>query len=178
MKRAFAIGAAAIALALVPAAAQAYPAPPAVITVNDPTPGVNTPVVFTISDLEGAETATATVTSWNPATPNSAIEIAGVAALTKDVVDESVTFTVRFATDGVYTTTITTDNGIEIPAQVITVGAGDSTGAGSGDSADGGSKLPDTGSNGMVGIAALGGGLLVAGGAGVYLVRRNNQKAV
>lgn len=176
MKRAFALGAAVFAIALVPAAAQAYPAPPVTITVSDPTPGVNEPITVSITGLETAQTATNTTTSQDASIPDSAIEIAGVAALTKDVPGDSVTFTHRFAANGVYTVKVTTDNGLEIPAQMITVGT--STGGGSGDSADGGSKLPDTGSNGMVGMAALGGGLFLAGGVGLYLVRRNNQKAV
>ena len=175
MKRAFALGAAVFAIALVPAAAQAYPAPSVPITVSDATPAVNDPVTVTITGLESAQSATSTVTSPT-SIPDSAIEIAGVAALTKNVPGDSITFTHRFSTNGTYTIKVTTDNGLEIPSQVITVGT--SAGSGSGNSADGEGKLPDTGSNGMVGMAALGGGIFLAGATGLYLVRRNNAKVV
>lgn len=177
MKRAFALGAAVFAIALVPAAAQAYPAPPVPITVSDATPGVNEPVTVTITGLDSAQTATSTVTSA-ASIPDSAIEIAGVAALTKDVPGDSVTFTHRFSANGTYTVKVTTDNGIEIPAQVISVGTATGGGSGSGGSADGGAGLPETGSNGMVGMAALGGGLFLAGATGLYLVRRKQQESV
>ena len=60
MKRAFALGAAVFAIALVPAAAQAYPAPSVPITVSDATPAVNDPVTVTITGLESAQSATST----------------------------------------------------------------------------------------------------------------------
>ncbi|TGO05796.1 hypothetical protein [Serinibacter arcticus] len=183
MKRILAVGATLLALVALPAAAQAYPAPPVAAAVSDPSPAVGETISITADGLVGAETATLTVVSTPASIPDSAITIAGTAALTKDVVNESVTFAFSASQDGIYTATITTDNGLTIPAQVITVGnpqigGGTGSGSGSGSGSTGGSAstggLANTGAS-VGGLAALAGGLLVVGAGGTYLVKRGSR---
>ena len=181
MKRILAVGATLLALVALPAAAQAYPAPPVAAAVSDPSPTVGETISITADGRVGAETATLTVVSTPASIPSSAIAIAGTAALTKDVVNESVTFAFSASQDGIYTATITTDNGLTVPAQVITVGnpqvggTGSGSGsAGSGSSASNNGGLANTGAS-VGGLAALAGGLLVVGAGGTYLVKRGSR---
>lgn len=186
MKRILAVGATLLALVALPAAAQAYPAPPVAAAVSDPSPAVGETISVTADGLVGAETATLTVVSTPASIPSSAIAIAGTAALTKDVVNESVTFAFSASQDGIYTATITTDNGLTVPAQVITVGnpqvggtgsgsgSGSGSGAGAGSSASNNGGLANTGAS-VGGLAALAGGLLVVGAGGTYLVKRGSR---
>lgn len=184
MKRALATVATAAALLLLPAAAQAYPAPTTVATVSNPSPAVGEPVTVTVGGLETASSATMTVTSSDPSIPNTAIAIAGTASYTKEVPGDSVSFTVTHSVDGVYTHQITTDAGHVIPAQVLTVGTGGS-GAGSEGTAGAGSGSTDA-SGATDGLAATGigtagelallaGGLVVLGVGGTLLVRRGTR---
>lgn len=188
MKRLLAVGATLVGLVALPAAAQAYPAPPTPITVSDPSPAVGQPVTIAATGLDGATTATKTVTSIPASIPDSAITIAGTASLTKPVVDGSVSFSFSASQDGVYNASITTDNGIDVPVQVITVGdpavgggagAGSSSGSGSDMGVDNGASassggLAATGPS-VGGLAALAGGLVVVGAGGAYLVKRGSR---
>lgn len=188
MKRTLAVGVSLVALLALPAAAQAYPAPPVAAAVDNPAPAVGEPVTTSASGLELATTATLTVTSAETDIPDSAIQIAGTASLTKDVPGSTVDFTVTHSVDGTYTHKITTDYGHDIPAQVVVVGtpalggtgsgggsgsgSGAGAGSGSGASASNNGGLANTGAS-VGGLAALAGGLLVVGAGGTYLVKRN-----
>lgn len=180
MKRILAVGATLLALVALPAAAQAYPAPPVTVGVSDTSPAVGTTVTISADNLDGATSATLTVTSTPASIPDSAITIAGTQALTKPVSDGSVSFLFSASQDGIYNAKITTDNGIDVPLQVITagnpqIGGGTGGGSGSGSGSAGGSAstggLANTGAS-VGGLAALAGGLLVVGAGGTYLVKR------
>lgn len=179
MKRILAVGATLLALVALPAAAQAYPAPPVTVGVSDTSPAVGTTVTISADNLDGATSATLTVTSTPASIPDSAITIAGTQALTKPVSDGSVSFLFSASQDGIYNAKVTTDNGIDVPLQVITVGdpqiGGTGSGSGSGSGSTGGSAstggLANTGAS-VGGLAALAGGLLVVGAGGTYLVKR------
>jgi len=186
MKRTLAVGVSLVALLALPAAAQAYPAPPVAVAVSDPAPEVGQPVTTSASGLELATTATLTVTSAETDIPDSAIQIAGTASLTKDVPGSTVDFTVTHSVDGTYTHQITTDYGHDIPAQVVVAGtpalggtgsgsgSGSGSGAGAGSSASNNGGLANTGAS-VGGLAALAGGLLVVGAGGTYLVKRGSR---
>ncbi|GMA30377.1 hypothetical protein [Litorihabitans aurantiacus] len=181
MKRSLAVGAAAFALVALPAAAQAYPAPPANVAVSSTAPAVGEAVTTSASGLELATEATLTVTSAEENIPDSAIQIAGTASLTKPVPGSTVEFSTTHTVDGTYTHKITTDYGHDIPAQVLTVGnpggAGGGTGggtgggAGSGTGGSTGGGLAETGAS-VAGLAGLATGLVAVGAGGTYLVRR------
>jgi len=181
MKRTLAVGVSLVALLALPAAAQAYPAPPVTVAVSDPSPAVGDTVAVVSENLDGATSATLTVTSIPASIPDSAITIAGTASLTKPVTDGAASFSFSASQDGVYNAKVTTDNGIDVPLQIITVGdpqvggTGSGSGsAGSGSSASNNGGLANTGAS-VGGLAALAGGLLVVGAGGTYLVKRGSR---
>lgn len=182
MKRTLAVGVSLVALLALPAAAQAYPAPPVTVGVSDPSPAVGDTVAVASDNLDGATSATLTVTSIPASIPDAAITIAGTASLTKPVTDGAVSFAFSASQDGIYNAKVTTDNGIDVPLQVITVGdpqiGGTGSGSGSGSGSTGGSAstggLANTGAS-VGGLAALAGGLLVVGAGGTYLVKRGSR---
>lgn len=159
------LAAAALAALVTTSAAQAYPAPEITVTISDSSPGIGEPFVVSATDLGDATEATLTVTSQDESVPDSAIEIAGTQALTKPVVDESVSFTVTLSEAGVYDIVLTTDAGSSV-SQVVTVGA---------EAAGGDVSLPSTGDSSSVIIGGVAAGLLALGLVIVLMVRRSRR---
>ena len=162
--------AAAVLLFFVPvAAAQAYPAPDlGSFTVSTTTPTVGVPFTVTATGLGEATEATLTITSTDDDIPDSAIEIAGTASVTKAVVDGEVVFTVTLNEPGEYTIVITTDTG-GIGTQVVTAVEAAAGGGGGG-------TLPGTGVSGTVLFGSIAGGLLVLGAVALFFVRRSRSQ--
>ncbi|MBO9553124.1 hypothetical protein [Cellulomonas sp.] len=167
--RILATAATAAALALAPAAAASAAYPPTVITCTINIVITQQGIIFTITctgfiPTPGA-TALVTVTSRNPATPDSAISISGTKSAEVPInADGSVNARVAISAPGVYDVTVTA-GGVSSTQTVVVPATGTGTAAGGLTSAASGA------STAAGGLSATGTDVLpLAGGAAAVLL--------
>ena len=154
---------------LVPATAHAYVPSEYTCTVSVGTATVGSPFTISCDGPGGNVTLTLTITSNDPAVPDSAIEIAGTASETVTTAAGAAAFTATLNEAGTYTLTITDADGVVVTSQTITAVTSTSGGV----TAGGG--LPVTGASltylGVAGVLLLAG---VAALVGTRVARRRN----
>lgn len=187
IRRAVAVGALAVGLALVPSAAMGYGASD---YTNLGTASTTTPLVgvpFTITVVGPPNTPVVLTVTTNPASiPDAAITIAGTKALTKTT-DASgvVSFTITLSEPGTYTAIVSDGVSNDVLSTQVFVVPGPTPGAagGSGSGASGSGAAAATG-RGMLSSTgaealplALGAGALVVAGAGVAVYATRRRRA-
>lgn len=169
LRRSLALLGALVLALLVPTTAQAYAPSEYTCTVSVGTATVGDPFVISCTGPAGNVTLTLTITSNNPAVPDSAIEIAGTASETVATTAGAASFTTTLNQAGTYTLTITDAAGVVVTSQTITA----VNAASGGVSASSG--LPVTGASltylGVAGVLLLAG---VAALVGTRVARRRS----
>lgn len=169
--------AAAAALVLIPTAALAYVGDDDV-TASTTTPGVGEAFEVYVDGDDDVTEITLTVESADASVPDSDIEIAGVAALTKAAdADGDATFYVTLYSEGAYTLVATDQDGETIGTLAVNVGETASpTPTTTATPSPTSSPLPDTGASGATPLALAASVVLIAGGGALAFARRRQSQ--
>lgn len=169
-RRLLASFAAAAALVVMPVAvAQAYVAPGYDLEVSDSTPAPGQSFQALFEGATAGEAYTLTITSDPASIPNSDIEIAGTASLTRTATSDVVPYTVTLRSAGNYRLAVTDVSGALLADSTVVVAAPSAP-------APSGGGLAATGADPL--MLGLGAAAVIALGAGtVVVVRRRNASA-